>query len=336
MDTIPREEIVEKAREIISPVTEGERAFRKKLTGSFAIITTIVTIIAYVVLYSYKVGYCRVFNIPAECVRVDLRDYLPALVQLSAISMYLVWYVLYIKIDVAFRRAKFQWMRVCYGFLIIYVLFYTNGLLKSLPSYSFLLIVSSIAVLFELIVFFVLKFKGFKDVKKENEKTAIENAVSDLLFYNTVIRNGILFILIAVIVASITGRVKAKNATFFQTLSKDDKEFAVIVDYGEKVVAQEAHADNSVINIDISHYLFLSKEGLSFKGKTYQEVFRLDSFDSDYPVGTEETEQIDTALEHETVSREEEGDGNEIAASENNTTEEPNERDSSLKTEIEG
>ena len=33
---------------------------------------------------------------------------------------------------------------------------------------------------------------------------------------------------------------------------------------------------------------------------------------------------------------EEEGDGNEIAASEINTTEEPNERDSSLTTEIEG
>lgn len=280
METIPREVIIEKAKEIISPLTVGENKTRKKLTGSFAIITTIVTIVAYVVLYSYKVGYCGVFNIPSECVRVDLRDYLPALVQLSGISMYVIWYVLYIKTDIAFRRAKFNLVRVSYGFLIIYLLFSMNGLLKNMPSYRVLLIVSSIAFSIEIVIYFFLKFKGFKDVKKENEKIAIENAIYDLLLYNTVIRNGVLFMLFAVIIASLTGRVLARNTTSFQTFSKDDKEFAVIVDYGEKVVVQEVQIDDDQIAILTRNYSYLSKEDITFEPRVFSSCSLVSSLDS--------------------------------------------------------
>ena len=336
MDTIPREEIVKNAANIVSPLTNYENAIRKKIVGNFAAVTTSVTIVAYVVLYAFKIGYFSVFNIPSSCIRVDLRDYLPVLVQISVVSIYLVWYTLFIKVDLAFQRAVFQWMRVCYGFLIIHLLLSMNGFLKRFSGIVELLIVFSIAAGVELLVYLFFKWKGFSDVKKENEAKAIENAVSDLLMYNTVIRSGVFFILIAMIASPLIGKAIASNSSSFQVFSKDDKEYAVIIDYGEKVLAQEAHADNCVINIDISHYLFLSKDGISFKSTTYQEVFRLDSFDSDYPVGTEENEQIDTALERETVSHVEEGDGNEIAASDSNTIEEPNERDSSLTAEIEG
>ena len=269
METIPREKIVEKAKEVVAPITNEDNTLRKKLAGNFAIVTTLVTISAYVILYAFKVGYYSIYHIPAECVRVDIRDYLPALVQLAGVSINIIWYVLLVKVDIVFHRARFHWMRVLYSSLILYILAYSNGILNRMKSIWLFLIVVSIAVIIELFVFLAFRFKGFKDVKKEDEKRAIENAASDLLLYNTVIRNGIFLIIIAVILASISGKVIAKNASTFQTFLKDDKEYAVIVDYGEKIIAQEAYIENGFIDINIDQYYFFTKDGLAFEYKEY-------------------------------------------------------------------
>ena len=177
MDTIPEEIIVKKAREIVAPLTNQDKKLTKKLSGNLAIITTLISIFAYVVLYSFKIGYCSVFNIPFENIQVNLKDYLPALVQISSVSIYLIWYILFIKVDIAFNRAMFQWMRICYGFLIIYLLLSANGFLKHVSGILSVIIVLSISFGIEFIVFiyFKLKYKKYEDVKPEDEKKAVEN-----------------------------------------------------------------------------------------------------------------------------------------------------------------
>lgn len=303
MDTVPRETIAKKAADTITPLTSRENAFRKNLSSNIAVITTLVTVSAYVVLYAFKVGYYSIFNIPATCIRVDLRDYLPVLVQISAISIYLVWYTIYISVDVAYKRASFQWMRICYGCLIIYMLFSMNGILNRIPGTHVIIIVFSGAIGIELLVYLLLKlrFKGFSNVKKKDEEKAIENAVSDLLLYNSIVRSGVLFLIIAVTIAPFIGRLFANNLSTFQVFSNNDKEYAVIIDYGEKVLAQESRAENRTIIIDISHYLYLSKDDISFENATYDGVNLIsdDASDSQLAATGPESEESVSSLETE-------------------------------------
>lgn len=283
METIPREEIVKKARGIVSPLIEKENGFTKKLSGNVAVITTAVTIFAYVVLYSFKIGYYGTFNIPAKCIQIDLRDYLPVLVQISGISIYMVWYMLFIKADIALKQAMFQWYRVLYGFIIIYYLLSANDFLRSSSKIPISIIAFCAALVIELIVYFFFSFRGFADVKKDDEKKAIENAALDLLMYHSTVRNGVFLVLITVIIAPLIGQGYAKNDSSFQVFKKDDKEYAVIVDYGERVLAQEAHTENGTLLIDISHYTFLSKEGLSFENTVFNATSLLSSLDANNP-----------------------------------------------------
>lgn len=274
MDTIPEEIIVKKAREIVAPLTNQDKKLTKKLSGNLAIITTLITIFAYVVLYSFKIGYCSVFNIPLENIQVNLKDYLPALVQISSVSIYLIWYILFIKVDIAFNRAMFQWMRICYGFLIIYLLLSANGFLKHVSGILSVIIVLSISFGIEFIVFiyFKLKYKKYENVKPEDEKKAVENAVSDLLIHNSVVRTGGFFLLIAVILAPLVGKAFAKNVSSFQLFTNNDKEYAVIIDYGDRIAAQEVHVENEILFIDISQYTCFSKEGISFKTTSFKSA----------------------------------------------------------------
>ena len=89
METTTKKEIASKAREKIAPITEKEDAATKAAVENIAVITTLITIGAYVVMYAYKSGYYSEFNIPAICVRISLKDYLPLLFQICSLSIYI-------------------------------------------------------------------------------------------------------------------------------------------------------------------------------------------------------------------------------------------------------
>ena len=142
-----------------------------------------------------------------------------------------------------------------------------NGFLKHVSGILSVIVVLSISFGIEFIVFiyFKLKYKKYEDVKPEDEKKAVENAVSDLLIHNSVVRTGVFFLLIAVILAPLVGKAFAKNVSSFQLFTNNDKEYAVIIDYGDRIAAQEVHVENEILFIDISQYTCFAKEGISVK-----------------------------------------------------------------------
>ena len=78
MDTKSKKEIVAKAWDKVAPIAEKEKNATKAVIENIAVLTTMITIGAYVVMYAYKAGYYVTIHSFASQRNCRQRNQLPA------------------------------------------------------------------------------------------------------------------------------------------------------------------------------------------------------------------------------------------------------------------
>lgn len=292
MDTKSKKEIVAKAWDKVAPIAEKEKNATKAVIENIAVLTTMITIGAYVVMYAYKAGYYIEYNIPSACIRVSLKDYLPLLFQICSSSVYILWYIVASKSDQALNRIRINGYRILYGHFLIYMILSSNGIIKFFPYWLFLLITVGLSVIIELLLFFVRKARIRNKSKDRNVSIAeqgfiLENTISDIFFYRYYIRTGFFILAIAVVIAPFWGRLLAKANDSFQVFQMNNDSHVVIADYEDSIMAQKALINDTNIVIDTSSYYFYPKEGIEFKNCSFKSVNRQQGQTSNVPEDSE-------------------------------------------------
>ena len=285
METTTKKEIASKAREKIAPITEKEDAATKAAVENIAVITTLITIGAYVVMYAYKTGYCSEFNIPAICVRISLKDYLPLLFQICSLSIYILWYIVILRSDMALRRIKINGYRVLYGYLLIYMVLDSNRIFRFFPKFAPFPISLGLSFFIELLIFSIRKKRSSNKEKEQTVSTAeqafvLQDIITDTFFYRYYIRTGFFVFALAVALMPFWGRLIARANVDFQICQLNDVPYAVIMDYGDIFIAQKAKIDDTCMEIDTSKYSFFQKDGVEFEYRHFESISRVAAFTS--------------------------------------------------------
>ena len=72
-----------------------------------------------------------------------------------------------------------------------------------------------------------------------------------------------------------------------KSFTYEKEQYAVIIDYSDRILAQRARTDQNTLYIDASEYCYFSKENIHFVYNTYDDVIIMDS-------ASDETEEIDS------------------------------------------
>lgn len=275
MEPKSREEIVEKAIKAVAPVAQREEKRIKGAIENIAIITTMITIGAYVVMYAYKVGYYMRFNIPAACVRVDLKDYLPLLLLIGSMSLCALWYIIELKSDQVLNKRGFNILRIFYGFAIVSEILRRIGIFHLVPSWAFFLISISLSVLIEGLICFIRRKKTRTKQKEGSpimQEVVFENTVHSIFIHRYYIRTGIFILALASSLGPLAGQLIAEAKKDFQMFQINEASYAVIEDYGDSVISQRAIIDGDNLSINTSSYLYSQKDGIKFEYYTFDSV----------------------------------------------------------------
>lgn len=282
MNEITRKDLVDDAQKRVTSFVEKENSAIKHAIENAAIITTLITIGSYIVMYAYKAGFYSVFNIPVMCVRVSLKDFLPMLFQISGLSIYILWYIVALKQDVILKRKRLNGYRIMYGYLIIYMILHSNGIFNLFPhNYpTYLPILFSIGLSCAMELFLNLNKPPKKDkaIPKVTQKIEFEDIVTGILIYRYYIKTGFFVLAVAVTLAPFWGKLIAKSNVNYQVFDYNEKRYAVIVDYDDTIIAQRVEMGNGAMAINTSSYLYLQKNGIQFTYDKFDSVSRVTSF----------------------------------------------------------
>jgi hypothetical protein len=156
------------------------------------------------------------------------------------VMIWILYYVSMIQQEKALKKRKYNLLRVMYGFSIISILISYNHLDRFLGTMWRLVIPLLISVLIELGLYYLRRPVKRKTIDETSYKMRTEDYVFDRILYSYLVRYGICFLVIAVILAEPIGRLSAKAKCDYQICFYDDKTFAVILEYDERVLVQQA------------------------------------------------------------------------------------------------
>ena len=290
--TYTNHDIERKAEELAAPIEEKSKKRRKALINNAATVISVLAIILTILLYAYNKGYCGVFNIPVDCMRFDLKSYIPVLISFVGIISYALLYSAILKIDLVLDQNRIHPMRIIFGFLIIKYLFAVSNIETLLGEVWKYLLPAILSFLLELLMFL---FRGQKEEKEINknkfEKKVFDSLLSRFMFPR--ILTPILFVMVvSVSFAAFFGYASAKAGTRYQICNFNDEQYAVIVSYDDRALVQKAQEDNNVLLICTSEYTFIPKEGTVFKFKQFDSVKIVMEFPEEGELPVDSTEIV--------------------------------------------
>ena len=262
-----------KAAELTKPLEVEKEKKRTHLLNNAATYISILVFALSVVLYSYNKGFSSVYSIPVNAMPIDIKSYIPIAVQVIGVMMWILYYVSMVQQEKALNKRKFNLLRVMYGFSIIHILMSYNQLDRLLGTIWSLVIPLLISLLFESGLYFFRRPVKRKAIDESTYKMRIEDYVFDRILSSYLVRYGLCFLVIAVIFAEPIGRLSAKAKCDYQICFYDDKAFAVILEYDDRVLVQQATTVNeNTLYIDISNYRYIEKDGLKLINQKYEKV----------------------------------------------------------------
>ena len=272
MSDLTKNDIYREAHEKITPIANGIEVRKKKLIENATVIISVSLVMLSIVLYAYNTGYCRVFNLPVDVMTVDIKQFLPLAIQVLGTTAYVLFYISSFKTDQALKKNRINFVRTLWGFLIVAYLFSTNNVPSIIGNWLSLLIECLIPLSVELLVYFRNKPKRNKNVSKSDHQILLEDTIQEFLLMTYYIRTGIFLIILPFVFAPLIGGFSAKAEREYQTCVVQNKTYAVIVDYSDKVLAQKAFEKGDSLQIDTSSYIYFDKTDVIFQYSEYESV----------------------------------------------------------------
>lgn len=271
MSDVKKSDIHKEAAMILHPIVKESEKRKKAILKNAAIIISVSVVILTIVLYAFNRGFCQVYNLPVEVMPLDLSKFIPLVIQLAGIIVYILFYASSIKADAIFNKNKFDLLRILWGIFIAYYILSNNNIDKLIGRWWSLGVAVALPIAVELFNYFRKKPRKDKKVSKEEHDAVLEDVVKDSLFSIYYIKHGLFFVVIPIVLASWVGIINANAEREYQTFIFEDTQYAVVVNYTDQVLAQRALIDDSNLSIDIDNYYFFSKDNL---------VFSFDEFDN--------------------------------------------------------
>lgn len=275
--------IFREAQEKIKPITDEVEGRKKKLVENAAVIISFSVIALSVILYAFNTGYCRVFNLPTEVMSLDMTRLLPLVFQILSIATFILLYISSLKADRALKKNRFRLVRIIWGALIVSHFFSVNNVPSVIGKWWNLLLIYLIPIMVEAMIYWAKKPKKATKVTEAEHQTVLEDTVQDSIFATYYIKYGIFAIVLPFIFAPMLGEFSANAARNYQTCVVNDVTYAVVVDYEDKVLVQQAAEEDGTLQIDTSSFAYFDKNNIVLRYKEYTSV----SIDR-----TEEIEQV--------------------------------------------
>lgn len=100
----------------------------------------------------------------------------------------------------------------------------------------------------------------------------MEDTVQDSIFAAYYIKYGIFAIALPFVVAPMMGQFSANAQREYQTCVVNDMTYAVVVDYEDKVLVQQAIEQGEMLQIDTSSFTYFDKKNIVLRYKEYTSV----------------------------------------------------------------
>lgn len=272
MSPITKKDAVIRAQVLTKSLEDKTINKGKVLFEHSATYISIFAIVMIIVLYAFNTGNLREYNIPVECMKLDLRSYIPLATQMIGVSLWGLYYISYVKTDKVLKKNRFHLLRAAYGALIILTIMNYNHLYIAFGSVTVIIISIVIPVAIELIHYCFSKPARNKVISDIEYNMLVEDYTYNNIFNAYFIKCGIFVIIIAVTIAPLLGRISAKSKLEYQVCENMGIKYAVIIDYGDRVLAEKVSEAEKQLTIDTSSYHYFLKDDMTFEYKEYESV----------------------------------------------------------------
>ena len=276
MAELTKGEIFREAQETIKPFTNGVENRKKKLFQNATAILSFSVIALSIFLYAYNIGYCKVLNLPANVMSLDMTRLLPLVFQLLSIATFILLYISSLKADRTLNRNQFNFVRIIWGALIVTHFFSANNVPTVIGRWWNLLLICLIPVLVEAMIYWVKKPKNVPKVTEAKHQSVLEDTIQDSIFATYYIRCGIFAIVLPFVFAPMLGEFRANAEREYQICVHENTSYAVVVDYEDKVLVQSAEIEGNTLTIFTHSYCYFPKEGNSFSLCEFKNVDFID------------------------------------------------------------
>jgi len=273
--TFTSEDVIIEAKKLTSPTKKAKQR-KKYFFENTASLVTVFIIALTIVLYSYNTGFCSIYNIPVECMPLDLKSYIPVAIRLISLLLICSFYLSYIKTEKVLKKPRFNLIRVLYGFWILYVLIRINNINHLLGVKASILISIGMSFFLEFIVFLGLwtsiapKINSPISLSEYNHR--LESFVHDRFIYSYLVKYGVFILIIATLIAPLLGKISAKTKHYYQIIEINNMHYSVIVEYSDRVLVQPATIAEGILHIETSKYEYLPKDNLCLQYNYYDQV----------------------------------------------------------------
>lgn len=272
MADLTKGDIFREAQEKIKPITSEIEGRKKKLVENAAVIISFSAIALSVILYAFNTGYCKVFNLPAEVMSLDMTQLLPLVFQILSIATFILLYISSLKTDRALKRNRFNLVRILWGAYIISRFFSVNNVPSVIGKWWYLILTGLIPIVVEAMIYWIKKPKKAQKVTVAEHQIVLEDTVRDSIFATYYIKYGIFAIVLPFAVAPMLGQFSASAQREYQTCVVNEITYAVVVDYEDKVLVQQAAEQNGTLQIDTSSYTYFDKKDIVLQYAEYASV----------------------------------------------------------------
>lgn len=272
MADVTRNDIIAEVLEKLEPIQKHDNEKRKRVFENLAVITSVSIILLSILLFEFNSGYSKVYNLPAECMSIDMKMLIPFAAQICTAMVAILLYVSSLKADKALGQNHFSFTRIVWGEFIVFYFIQKNQIVSIIGSWGGLLVSYAIPILLEALFYIRKKPKKNKVIPEQEHDYVLSNTLRDAIFSNYYMKYGIVFFLLPFIFSSYVGSLTAYANRNYRTFAYDDSQYVVIVEYSDEVLAQPALIHNDELFIDTSEYCYLSKEGIVFSYRKYENV----------------------------------------------------------------
>ena len=272
MEDLKKSDIVAEAFEKTREIRESSQNKVKRLIEHSAAAISITVVLLTVILYAFNKGYYRVYNIPIEIIPLDLKSYLPLAVQLCGVMIYVLYYIIALLKEKLISQKHGRLIRMLYGWIILSYIFTHNNLQNAIGNVAYLVLPALIPAIIEIIIYLINRPRKDKVVDKTVHRIILEDSTRDILLYELFVKYGLFVPVLAVLIASPLGKIKATANLSYQTCVIDEELYAVIVDLDDMVLVENAEEEGNVLSIKTTSYRYIPKENLVLTYQEYEDV----------------------------------------------------------------
>lgn len=227
MEDLKKSDIVAEAFEKTREIRESNQNKVKRLIEHSAAAISITVVLLTVILYAFNKGYYRVYNIPIEIIPLDLKSYLPLAVQLCGIMIYILYYIITLIKDKLISQKHGRLIRMLYGWVILSYIFTQNNLQNAIGNVAYLVLPALIPAIIEILINLINRPRKDNVVDKTVRRIVLEDSTRDILLYELFVKYGLFVPVLAVLIASLLGKIKATANLSYQTFVVDEELYAV-------------------------------------------------------------------------------------------------------------